>query len=300
MPVYGHAPLTRICLQSILSGGLDMRRVEIIVVDDGSLDETPSMLTTFKDAVRVVTHTSNMGFAQSCNNGAAVAGSDILVLLNNDTVPRRGWLDALIRYARDHPDAGIIGAKLLYPDGCVQHAGVTICEDRHPRHLYRGFPQAHPAVSVSRRFQVVTAACMLVRRPLFSRLGGFDAAFRNGFEDVDLCLRAGEIGAEVHYCADCVVEHHESATRRGRADEELRNFQIYWDRWAHRVRPDELMFYFADGLIKIAQNDRYPLRFDISPELGGDADAKIRVPGPGSQVMPLVRPRLAPPRASRQ
>jgi GT2 family glycosyltransferase/glycosyltransferase involved in cell wall biosynthesis len=316
IPVYGHAPLTLTCLQKLLSGGLDQRLVEIIVVDDASPDETPRMLAAFKDAVRVVTHASNMGFGQSCNDGAAVAESDILVLLNNDTVPRRGWLDALLGYARVHPDAGIVGAKLLYPDGCVQHAGVTICEDRRPRHLYRGFPQAHPAVSVSRRFQVVTAACMLVHRALFWQLGGFDVAFRNGFEDVDLCLRAGDIGAEVHYCADCVIEHHESATRRGRPDEELRNFQIYWDRWAHQVTPDEFMFYAADGLIRIRQKDRYPLQFDISPELGGEIGSKIaenKVPVPHVQAAPparslprprtqglpgsLIRPRLAPPQA---
>ena len=299
IPVYGHASLTRACLQSLLAAGLDPRRAEIIVVDDASPDETPRMLAAFKDAVRVVTHASNMGFGQSCNDGAAAAESDILVLLNNDTVPRRGWLDALLGYARAHPEAGIVGAKLLYPDGRVQHAGVTICEDRRPRHLYRGFPQEHPAVSASRRFQVVTAACMLVRRPLFQQLGGFDVAFRNSFEDVDLCLRAADAGAEVHYCADCVVEHHESATRRGRVDEELRNFRIYWDRWAHKVTPDEFTFYSADGLIKIGQTDRYPLQFHISPELGGKADPEIpanNVPVPRSRAAPPARslPRLPP------
>jgi GT2 family glycosyltransferase len=245
VPVYGHASLTRTCLRNLLSGRANPRIEEIIVVDDASPDETSDVLEEFGDRIHVVTHRENLGFARSSNDGVAAARSNILVFLNNDTVPRPGWLEALMGYARAHPEAGIVGAKLLYPDGGVQHAGVAICEDRRPRHAYRGFPETHPAVSLSRRLQVVTGACMLVRRHLFARLGGFDTAFRNGFEDVDFCLRAGEIGSEVHYCAESVLEHHESATRHSRSDEELRNFQIYWDRWAHRVVPDEWTFSWA-------------------------------------------------------
>jgi GT2 family glycosyltransferase/glycosyltransferase involved in cell wall biosynthesis len=305
IPVYGQASMTRNCLNSLLSGRRDPRIAEIIVVDDASPDETPSMLREFGDSIRIVTHPQNMGFGRSCNDGAAAARSDMLVLLNNDTVPHRGWLEALMTYALAHPEAGIIGSKLLYPSGRLQHAGVVICEDRRPRHLYRGFPGTHPAVSVSRRLQVVTGACMLVHRPLFAKLGGFDIAFRNGFEDVDLCLRAGEIGSQVHYCADSVLEHYESATRHGRPEEELRNFQLYWDRWAHRVIPDEFAFYSADGLLRIKQIDRYPLEFDISPELGVVPGPTSTTATPTGRPAPAmrtrtgsaVRPRMPPPLA---
>jgi GT2 family glycosyltransferase/glycosyltransferase involved in cell wall biosynthesis len=304
MPVYGKAELTRACLRSLLYREAASHLVEIVVVDDASPDETSGMLGEFGDRIRVLSHSANLGFGQSCNDGAAAARSEILVFLNNDTIPRSGWLDALVGYADAHPEAGIVGAKLLYPEGGVQHAGVVICTDRRPRHLYRGFPEMHPAVSVSRRFQVVTAACMLIHRRLFARLGGFDAAFRNGFEDVDLCLRAGEMGAEVHYCAESVVEHLESATRRGRPDEELRNFQLYWDRWAHRVIPDELTYYCADGLLRIKQVDRYPLEFDISTELGMVSGKAVAAGAPGRRdtlstrglVASPMRPRAAPPR----
>src|SRR5258706_12240983 len=158
MPVYNQAALTRGCLESLGEGDF-----EIIVVDDASSDETPGILSSLS-GIRTVTHSVNQGFAVSCNNGAAVASGEFLVFLNNDTVPRPGWLEALVDYADTHPQASVIGSKLLYPDNTVQHAGVVICQDQYPRHIYTGFPAEHPAVNKSRAFQIVTAACMLVRR----------------------------------------------------------------------------------------------------------------------------------------
>jgi GT2 family glycosyltransferase len=200
----------------------------------------------------------------------------------------------------------VIGAKLLYPGGDIQHAGVAICADRRPRHIYRGFPAAHPAVCRSRRFQVVTGACMLVRRSLFNHLGGFDVAFLNGFEDVDLCLRAGAAGAQVHYCAECVLNHLEGATRQGRSPEN-HNLALYEQRWAHRVEPDEFTYYAADRLLSARQTARYPLQFSIRPELGWvgapppanghGAPRPEHANGARPAHVPAVRPRPAPPPA---
>src|SRR5258706_4575356 len=182
IPAFNQAALTAQCLEALLSQG----HRSIVVVDDGSTDTTPKILAGFKGQIKVVTHAANRGFARSCNNGAALASGDYLIFLNNDTLPQAGWLEALIDYAGKIPRAAVVGSKLLYPNQTIQHAGVVICQDRYPRHIYTGFPADHPAVSKSRRFQVVTAACALVRRRVFERMEGFDAAFRNGFEDVDL------------------------------------------------------------------------------------------------------------------
>src|SRR5207302_5123515 len=117
-----------------------------------------------------------------------------------DTVPWSGWLDALVRYAESHPQAGLVGSKMLYPDGTIQHAGIVIDQDGHPRHIYVGFPGDHPAVNKSRRMQMVTGGCFLIHREAFERAGRFDTAYQNGFEDVDLCLKVRDLGYEVHYC----------------------------------------------------------------------------------------------------
>jgi len=269
IPVFNRWALTRACLDAIAAAPLG-GDAEIIVVDDGSNDETPAMLAACVaagDPLRAVTHARNGGFAIACNDGAAAAGGEYVVFLNNDTLPQPGWLAALVAEADAHPEAAAVGAKLLFPDGTVQHAGVVIGEDRNPHHVYAGFPGDHPAVNRPRPFQVVTAACLLVRRSVFTELGGFDPAFRNGHEDVDLCLRLGEAGWAVRYCPASVVVHLESATRERRSPEAAANGRLYRERWAARVEPDDVHTYLADGLLRVAYGDTHPVRLSVSPLL---------------------------------
>lgn len=264
IPVHGRAHLTGRCLDLILDGlGADC---EVVVVDDASEDETPELLVGYEERIRVVRLDANAGFATACNRGAAAASGERLVFLNNDTEPLQGWLDALRRYADAHPQAVVVGAKLLYPTGTVQHAGVVFGQDGYPRHLYAGFPAEHPAVSHPRRLQAVTAACMLVDREAFEEAGGFDPGFHNSLEDVDLCLRIGAAGGEVHYCDEAVLVHLESASR-GRADRFERSVALYRERWRDRVRRDDLDAYLADGLLAVEYADTHPIRLSVDPQL---------------------------------
>lgn len=273
IPAFNRAALTRRCLDALLSRDTGIGDAEIIVVDDGSTDSTGFALASFGEGIRVVTHATTTGFATACNDGASVAAGEYLVFLNNDTLPHPGWLAALVTYADRHPQAAAVGSKLLFPDGAIQHAGVVIGHDGYPHHIYAGFPSDHPAVNKSRRFQVVTGACVLVRREAFHRVGGFDAAFRNGFEDVDLCLRLGEQGHEIHYCHESVLVHLESASRARRSKETERNVRVYESRWLGRVEPDDVRYYIEDGLLRIGYDDRYPVRLAVSPRLAVLDDA---------------------------
>jgi GT2 family glycosyltransferase len=266
IPVHGREGLTRRCLDAILSEP-PRATFEIVVVDDASGDETGALLAEYADPVVAVRREAQGGFAVACNDGAAAARGELLVFLNNDTEPHRGWLDALVEHADAHPEAVVVGAKLLFPDGTVQHAGVAICQDGRPRHIYAGFPADHPAVDRSRPFQAVTAACMLVRRPAFEAAGGFDAAFRNSLEDVDLCLRLRDAGSEVHYCPESIVTHLESASR-GRGSENVQhNFDLFQERWGDRVERDDIRLYIEDGLLKPRYRDTYPIGLEAAPEL---------------------------------
>src|SRR6266852_986541 len=231
IPVYNKASLTRQCLNRLLPRVADAEDFEIVVVDDASSDLTPRLLAAYGDRIQVVTHDTNRGFATSCNDGASAASGEYLVFLNNDTVPLDGWLETLVGYADTHPKAAVIGSKLLFPDGTVQHAGMVICQDRYPRHIYMGFPGEHPAVNKSRRYQIVTGACALIRRERFWEVGGFDTTYQNSYEDVELCLRLGKLGYEVHYCHESVLYHLESATREGRAREFEASTAQYRQRW---------------------------------------------------------------------
>jgi GT2 family glycosyltransferase len=264
VPVHGREELTRACLDALLAAPLP--RCEVIVVDDASGDSTPELLDSYGEAIRRVALTENSGYAAACNEGAALARGSSLLFLNNDIQPHAGWLQTLLAYAERVPEAAAVGAKLLYLNGTVQHAGVAFGQDGYPHNLYAGLPAAHPAVNRSRRLQAVTGACMYVRRDAFERVGGFDRGFLNSLEDVDLCLRIGEVGGEVHYCHDAVLTHLESASR-GRRDRFEQSVALYRERWRDRVRRDDLALYVEDGLLAFEYPEAFPLRLSVSPYL---------------------------------
>jgi GT2 family glycosyltransferase len=264
VPVHGRRELTERCVDAVLADLPD--GCEVIVVDDASRDSTPTLLASFGRAIRVLTLPDNLGYACACNEGAVIALHEWLLFLNNDTVPQPAWLQALGAYAHEHPHAAVIGAKLLYPTGAVQHAGVVIGQDGYPHNLYAGLPGGHPAVNRSRRLQAVTGACMLVKRRAFEQVKGFDPAYANSLEDVDLCLRIGEGGGQVHYCHEAVVTHLESASR-GREDRFERSVARYRERWRDRARRDDLSIYADDGLLEVEYRDAYPQRLSISAQL---------------------------------
>lgn len=265
IPAHNRAGLTRQCLDTLLGEPQEETSFEIIVVDDASSDRTPSMLAEYGDAIRVVTLEQNAGFAGACNQGAKAARGHCFVFLNNDTHPLPGWLDALVRYADEHPEAAVVGSKLLFPDSTIQHAGVVITEALNPVHIYAGFPANHPAVNRSRRFPIVTAACALFRRQAFEDASGFDDSFANGFEDVDLCLRLGELGYEVHYCHDSVLFHLEMVTRDHSTQQD--NHLLYLRRWAHKVKSDAIQYFIEDGLLEFRWRNRFPFVLRVAPEL---------------------------------
>jgi GT2 family glycosyltransferase len=261
IPVHNRAALTARCLDALFEKP-DEAVGEIVVVDDASTDSTPADLAQRED-VRVVRHDRNTGFATSCNDGVGAADFDWVVLLNNDTVPQRDWLDGLVRYASGRERLGAVGSKLLFPNGTVQHAGVVFSRELTPQHIYLGFPGDHPAVDKSREFQAVTGACLLIRRDLFEQTGGFDTGFVNGYEDLDLCLRLRKNGYEVHYCRESVLYHLESATRG--FDSNSRNHELFLERWGDFVRQDDIEYYVEDDLIEITYPGQFPTVIRVSP-----------------------------------
>jgi GT2 family glycosyltransferase len=266
VPVRNRLQLTQKCVEGIVSSFETRDEIELVVVDDGSTDGTREFLENAA-GVRVVHHLESVGFAASCNDGAAAGSGAYIVFLNNDTIGENGWLDALVAYAEAKPHAAIVGARLLYGNRTIQHAGVVFGADLLPRHVYRGFPGDHPAVSRPRRFQAVTAACMLVRRTAFEGIDGFDTGFVNGFEDVDLCLRIAQRGGEIHYCPDSVLMHLEAATRGEDADLFRHNTERLLERWRDHVVRDDLEIYAEDGLLELVPGDLYPLELRVHPRL---------------------------------
>ncbi|TVQ95518.1 MAG: glycosyltransferase, partial [Desulfovibrionales bacterium] len=248
IPVCGNMNLTRDCIRSILENTSNVS-FEIIAVDNGSTDGTAEMLIDLEreGTLRRVANQANLGFAKACNQGAKAANGRYLVFLNNDTLVQGRWLDALRTCAARDERIGAVGAKLLFEDGLVQHAGVVFDHKHKPVHIYKFFHPQHPAVRKQREFQAVSAACMLVGRYVFERLGGFDEEYVNGYEDVDFCLRLRKAGHKVVYCPKSVVTHLESKTP-GRFDAMNRNRELLMRRWGDVLVCDERDIYRRDGI----------------------------------------------------
>ncbi|GJL59367.1 MAG: hypothetical protein NPIRA03_22240 [Nitrospirales bacterium] len=240
IPVWNKVALTRQCLTR-LAEVTDGCSYEVIVVDNASTDETSAFLSSLSGDIQVITNPANYGFAKACNQGAASAKGRFLVFLNNDTIPKPGWLRALLNEVESHQDVAIVGSKLLYPNNTIQHAGVVFAKHcLTPYHIFRGAPGDLRAANIRQEFQVVTAACMLIRPEEFNAVGQFDEIYQNGFEDVDLCLKVGKRGKKVIYQPESVLYHLEHQTP-GRKDHgaERHNGIVLMERWASSIVVDE-------------------------------------------------------------
>ncbi len=236
IPMHGRLDLTRRCLRSLAIYQSAMR-VEVIVVDDGSPDESASPLSAQR-GVRLVRLAENAGFGHACNRGAEAARGRFLVFLNNDTEVTADWLDELHRTFVDVPDAGLVGAKLVYPNGRLQEAGGVIFRDGSAMNFGRDGDPGHPAYNMMREVDYCSAACIMVPTDVFRRLDGFDPLYAPAYyEDSDFAFRVRQLGRRVLYQPLSCVIHYEGATsgtdlRRGPKRFQVLNQQKFRDRWA--------------------------------------------------------------------
>jgi len=229
IPTFNNLPLTRSCLESLAKTPATTQ-FETIVVDNASTDGSAEFLREQEKAggIRLIINLRNEGFARACNQGAQAAHGSRLLFLNNDTKVTPGWLDAMIQAAR-RPHVGIVGAKLLYADGRIQHAGIGFINDI-PDHPHRHAPADAAEANQFRELDMVTGACLLIQRELFIQLAGFDETYRNGVEDIDLCLRARAAGRKIVYEPRAVVYHLEGQSA-GRFSHVNENLRLFFGRW---------------------------------------------------------------------
>jgi GT2 family glycosyltransferase len=236
--------LLRTCVRGVLDN-TRYRPFEIIIVDNGSRDpETLSFLkrVSANPRVRVLDYDQPFNFSAINNFAARNARGSYLCLLNNDIeIIDEGWLIALMRQAV-RPEVGAAGAKLLYEDGTIQHAGVVIGLGQAAGHAHRYQRNDEPGYfarpHVAHCASAVTAACLVVAKAKFDAVGGLDETnFAVAFNDVDLCLKLERAGWHNIYVPQAVAIHHESKSR-GRdflpanIDRYMGELAVLQDRWA--------------------------------------------------------------------
>jgi GT2 family glycosyltransferase len=225
IPVFNQLTFTYACLDSIVRN-TDEPSYEVIVVDDASSDGTPAFLARV-DGARVVRNERQLGFIGACNAGAAVARGEHLVFLNNDTEVREGWLRELHDTFRREPRAGIVGAKLISPDGRLQEAGGIVWRDGAAWNAGRLGAPDDPRWSYLRRVDYCSGACLMIPRALFASLDGFDAHYAPAyFEDVDLAFRVRRAGYEVWYQPLAEVLHVEGQTHGRDTSTGIKRYQL--------------------------------------------------------------------------
>jgi GT2 family glycosyltransferase/glycosyltransferase involved in cell wall biosynthesis len=246
MPTYGDPSITIDAVKR-LRRTVDGARTRIVVVDDGSSPEHQARLRELEGA-ELELGTTNQGYAAAVNRGLARAGRDRdVVVLNNDVIAHRNWLESLQYVAYDQDDTGVVGPMLLYPDGRIQAAGAhrNLGAPLWFDHRYRFKRPDHGPANVPDTALAVTGAAMYLRRKLIEALGEFDDQFPMAYEDVDYCLRAWEAGWQVRYEPTSRLTHVESPTRGTEVGErELRSQEHFWTKWgdwfdARRVQTDD-------------------------------------------------------------
>lgn len=201
---------------------------EIIWIDDGSTDGTRQWLSTLPGPRhRVILNDRNLGYAASNNRGAQAATGEILALLNNDLVLTPGWHAPMQDALLHSPSVGVVGnVQLNALTGEVDHSGIYFDARGNPTHD-RTLPVASTTI---RPVFAATAACLLITKSCFDSFGGFEECFRNGGEDVDLCLRLHTAGRQNYIAIKSVVRHHVSSSP-GRTLHNEQNSFLLIQRW---------------------------------------------------------------------
>ncbi|MFZ1220034.1 MAG: glycosyltransferase [Chthoniobacterales bacterium] len=225
IPVYNQIEVTLACLKSIASHTADSS-YEIIIVDDNSSEPTARCLQSVK-GVRVIRHESNQGFLYSCNEAAAAARGEYLLFLNNDTEVTPDWLPALLRVFERRAEAGLVGAKLVYPDGRLQEAGGIIWRDASGVNYGKGDHADKPEYNYVREVDYCSGACILIPKDLFHELEGFDPIYAPAYyEDTDLAFKVRAAGRKVYYQPLARIIHHEGQTSGTSTDSGVKSFQL--------------------------------------------------------------------------
>ncbi len=259
IPTRNQLPFLRRCLESIIEK-TRYPAYEILVVDNDSddaqtctyLDLLENNRPAFGNRIRVLRHPGAFNFSSMNNRAAEIAAGEMLLLLNNDTgVLHEDWLDELVSHAL-RPEIGAVGAKLLFPDGKIQHAGVVLGMKGPAEHPYIGHGADYRGyfgrAQLTQNYSAVTGACLLIRKSLYQQLGGLDeTTFKVSYNDIDLCMKVREAGLHIVWTPWAILLHEGSASQKGDVEskpdtDKRKRFQAeqlaFYQRWLPKLAFD--------------------------------------------------------------
>lgn len=259
IPTRNQRTLLQRCLESLFAYTA-WTNYEILIVDNGSdetdaiqyLDGLRALSGELEGRIRILGYPEPFNYSAMNNMAAREARGDYLLMLNNDTAALHPeWLDAMMEHAQ-RPEVGVVGAKLLYPDGTVQHAGVILGIKGPAEHPFIGRKATEPGyfarLQVDQDLSAVTGACLLVRRSIFEAVGGLDQAeLAVSYSDIDLCLKVRAQGYSVVWTPHAILMHEgsksqksgvEETTDPAKAERFLREQAVMYQRWLPQIAND--------------------------------------------------------------
>lgn len=277
IPVHNNLELTKKCLNSIIittENTSHNKQYEVIIIDNGSDLETQKYLKNIINLnlnFKLIINQNNEIYSKVNNQGAKLAIGKYLIFLNNDIELLSNWFDHLLIQFKSDENIGIQGAKLLYPNNKIQHAGVVwgnvgLDFPLH-YHIYLTLDKNETCVNKTREYQFVTGAFLTIKRDLFNQVDGFDEQYVFGHEDLDLCLKVRQIGKKVLYNHNVEAIHYESQTKqllgvdkferfiKSENTYDLANHKYFLTKWGNILLSDAEKYFIEDGFWGLISDD---------------------------------------------
>ena len=235
IPVYNQFSYTYNCLKSIKNNSGDVS-YEIIIADDCSTDDV-KRLDDIIHGANIIHNTENLRFLLNCNNAAAQAKGKYILFLNNDTQVQEGWLSALVDLIESDDNIGMVGSKLVYPDGSLQEAGGILWSDASAWNYGNKADADRPEYNYVKDVDYISGAAIMIKTSLWQEIGGFDERYIPAYcEDSDLAFEVRKHGYRVVYQPKSVVVHFEGVSNGTNVNAGIKKYQVdnarkFYEKW---------------------------------------------------------------------